>query len=94
MLGNLGAANLTNINFSDVRFYYDDTHYFSPTGISLEAGATPPGTLSDTPPGAFLQVRFAFPFSAPLNAGTAVISIQGTSTQGAFNAGSRYLVFL
>jgi len=94
LLGNTGGSDITNINFSDVRFYYDDTHYFSPTSISLEAGAIPAGTFSDTPPGAFLQVRFAIPFSAPLNRGTAVISIQGTSTQGAFNAGSRYLIFL
>jgi len=94
LLGNTGGSDITNINFSDVRFYYDDTHYFSPTSISLEAGAIPAGTFSDTPPGAFLQVHFAIPFSAPLNRGTAVISIQGTSTQGAFNAGSRYLIFL
>jgi streptogramin lyase len=94
VFGNLGLADITNINFSDVRFYYDDTHYFSPTSVSLEAGATPPGTLSNTPPETFLQVKFAFPFSAPLNRGTAVISVSGTSSQGNFNAGSRFLIFL
>jgi hypothetical protein len=93
---NRGGAPLTNINFSDFRLYYDRndrTRYVMPTIVTLEQGAVPAGTLSSTPPGFRLQVRFDFPTTilGPVQAGT--LSMRGTSDQGAFNAGSVYLIF-
>ena len=93
---NQGSSDLTNINFSNVRLYVNGTGYVVPFNISIEPGANPAGTLLNTPPGSLLQVRFDFPdFAPPVGSvvRTGTLDVLGTSAQGAFNAGSLFLVF-
>lgn len=96
LLTNQGSGDITNINLSQVRLYFDPnfpTQYLTPINVQLESGASPAGTLIDTPPGYRLEVRFDFSTtpSGPVQLG--VISVVGTSNQGAFNAGSLFLKF-
>lgn len=96
LLENQGSSDITNINLSNVRLYYDKFNpnsYIQPFNLFLEAGASPPGTLLVTHPGERLQVHFEFPLTniGPVIAGT--ISVVGTSDQGNFNAGSLWLLF-
>ncbi len=97
LLENQGSSDITTINLSNVRLYYDSKRdpgkYIQPVNITLEQGALPPGTLSRTRPGERLQIRFDFPSTneGPVSSGT--LSIIGTSDQGGFNAGSLFLFF-
>jgi sugar lactone lactonase YvrE len=93
---NQGTADITNINLSTVRLYYDPNNantYIQPVDVRLEAGANPAGTLLDTPPGYRLQVRFTFPQTPTGPVKSGVLSVVGTSAQGNFNAGSLFLLF-
>ena len=96
LLENQGSADITNINLSTVRLYFDPNNanaYIQPIDIQLETGASPPGTLLNTPPGYRLQVRFIFPQTTSGPVASGVISVVGTRGQGDFNAGSLYLLF-
>ena len=92
---NVGKVDITNINFSDVRFYFDVNNpslYVIPTSLSMEP-ALPQGSLSNTPPGYRVNIRFNFPTTINGFVRTGTISVKGTSNEGSFNAGSLFLVF-
>jgi len=93
LLQNQGTADITNINLSSVRLYYNRNSYIQPIDVQLEAGAIPAGTLQDTPPGYRLQVRFTFPDTpnGPIQEG--ILDVLGTSDQGGFSAGDLLLRF-
>lgn len=96
LIRNSGGSDATGIAFNDVRFYFDRNNpslYVTPTGMILEPGGTPPGNLSKTAPGEILQIRWDWPttINGPVRNG--VISIRGTTVQGAFNAGTQFLQF-
>lgn len=93
---NQGAVDITTINFSNVRLYFDANNrnnYVMPVNLTLEEGATPPGTLINTPPGYYLQVRFDFPSTINGLVQRGTLSVKGTSDQGSFDAGSLLLEF-
>ena len=96
LLENQGTTDITTINLSTARLYYDTLNpgsYITPSNITLENGALPPGNLSRTRPGERLQVRFDFPSTANGPVRTGIFSVIGTSDQGAINAGSLSLRF-
>ena len=92
---NIGGADITGLNFSDVRFYFDVNNpnlYVNPTSLSMEP-ALPQGSLFNTPPGYRVNIRFNFPTTINGLVRTGTISVRGTSNEGSFNAGSLFLVF-
>jgi hypothetical protein len=91
LLENVGGSDITNINFSDVRLAYGpNSSTLLPLFMSVEPGASPAGNFSRTAPGERLQLRWDFTPGITTNG---VISVRGTSSQGAFNAGTRFLQF-
>jgi streptogramin lyase len=96
LLQNIGVADITNLELTGSRLYFDSRHptlFVQPVNITLERGASPPGTFVDTPPGYRLQVRFDFPPLAAGNLTGGTFSVQGTSNEGPLNVGKVKLVF-
>jgi len=89
LLENQGTTEITNIDFNDVRLFVNGTNYIVPVFMTLEPGASPAGSLTTLPPGYRLQVRWEFE-NAPSQG---QLSVFGTSAQGSFNAGTRFLNF-
>ena len=93
LIENQGSANITNINFDTIRL---DTGSGTQTGSfdGIVPGASPGGTQYQLRPRERIQARFSF-FGIGGN-GVIVngaVAIGGTSDQGRFNAGTRYVQF-